>query len=111
MRTKTISKILSETSEETKEKVRKNANDKKKKKMKNIKDLTVKVTYEVGLGGLEMPIEVYNEIQEADENGDEIDGMSSAVKYLKASEWLGKNIQERDCMEWKAEVIELREAE
>lgn len=79
--------------------------------MKNIKDLTVKVTYDVGLGDLEMPIEVYNEIQEADENGDEIDGMSSAGKYLKASEWLSQNIQERDCMEWKAAVIEILEAE
>lgn len=79
--------------------------------MQKIKDLTVKVTYEVGLGDLEMPIDVYNEIQEADENGHDIDGMSSAGKYLKASEWLGKNIKESDCMEWKAEVIELREAE
>ena len=74
-----------------------------------IKDLTVKVTYEVGLGDLEMPIEVYNEIQEANESGDEIDGMSSADKYLLASEWLGRNIKESDCMEWKAEIIEIIE--
>ena len=73
-----------------------------------IKDLRVRVIYEVGLGDLDMPSEVYNEIQEADENGDEIDGMSSAGKYLKASEWLGINIKESDCMEWRAEVFELR---
>jgi len=79
--------------------------------MKNIKDLTVKVTYEVGLGDLEMPIDVYNEIKEADENGDEIDGMGSSGKYLLASEWLSQNIQERDCMEWKAEIVELLEKE
>jgi hypothetical protein len=78
-------------------------------KIKNIKDLKVKVTYEVGLGDLEMPIEVYNEIQEADENGHDIDGMSSTDKYLLASEWLGRNIKESDCMEWKAEVIELND--
>jgi len=77
--------------------------------MKIIKDLTIKVTYEVGLGNLEMPIEVYNEIQEADKNGDEIDGFSSSEKYLKASEWIRENIQERDCMEWKAEVVDLVE--
>lgn len=76
--------------------------------MKKIKELNVKVTYEVGLGNLKMPLEVYNQIMEADENGDEIDGMSSAGKYLEASEWLGSNIRERDCMEWKAEVINIR---
>ena len=78
--------------------------------MKNIKDLTVKVTYEVGLGDLEMPIEVYNQIMEADENGDDIETMSGNRKYEEAAEWLSQNIQERDCMEWKAEVIEILEA-
>lgn len=79
--------------------------------MKNIKDLTVKVTYEVGLGDLKMPIEVYNQIMEADENGDEIGTMSRNRKYEEAAEWLSQNIQERDCMEWKAEVVEILEAE
>lgn len=77
--------------------------------MRKIKDLTVKVTYEVGLGDLEMPIEVYNEIQEADENGDNIE--MNSMKYPKAESWLSQQIKEEDCMEWKAEVIELREAE
>jgi Ran GTPase-activating protein (RanGAP) involved in mRNA processing and transport len=79
--------------------------------MKNIKDLTVKVTYVVGLGDLEMPIEVYDQLMEADENGDDIDTMSGNRKYEEAAEWLSQNIRERDCMEWKAEVIELCEAE
>lgn len=75
--------------------------------MKTVKDLTVRVTYEVGLGDVEMPIEVYNQILESEENGHTIDGMSSAGAYLEASDWLGKHITERDCMEWKAEIIEL----
>ena len=75
--------------------------------MKNIKDLTVKVTYEVGLGDLEMPIEVYNEIQEADENGNDIE--MNSLKYPNAEQWLSQNIKESDCMEWKAEVIEMLE--
>lgn len=79
--------------------------------MKNIKDLTVKVTYEVGLGDLEMPIEVYNQIIKADEKGDKIETMSGNRKYEEAAEWLSQNIQERYCMEWKAEVIEILEAE
>ena len=79
--------------------------------MKNIKDLTVKVTYEVGLRDLEIPIEVYNQIMEADENCDNIEAMSGNRKYEEAAEWLLKNIQERDCMEWKADVVEILEAE
>lgn len=79
--------------------------------MKNIKDLTVKVTYEVGLGDLEMPIEVYNQIMEAEKNGDDIETMTGNRKYEEAAEWLSQNIQERDCMEWKAEVIDILEAE
>lgn len=39
--------------------------------MKNIKDLTIKVTYRVGLGNVEVPDEVYNELAKAyDEGGD-----------------------------------------
>lgn len=77
--------------------------------MKNIKDLTVKVTYEVGLGDLEMPIDVYNEIQEAEKKGNYIN--MNSLSYPKAEQWLSQNIQERDCMEWKAEIIELSEEE
>ena len=33
--------------------------------MKNIKDLTIKVTYRVGLGNVEVPDEVYNELAKA----------------------------------------------
>ncbi len=77
--------------------------------MKKIEDLWVKVSYEVRLGDLEMPQEVFSEIIEA--NGRDIDTMGGLDKYPKASEWLSENIEEADCMEWKAEVIELREAE
>lgn len=73
--------------------------------MKNIKELRVKVTYEVGLGDLEMPTEVYNEIQEAEENGKDIE--MNSLKYPKAEQWICQNIKERDCVEWKVEVIEL----
>lgn len=73
--------------------------------MKNIKELRVKITYEVGLGDLEMPIEVYNEIEEAGENGNDIE--MNSLKYPKAEQWLYQNIKESDCVEWKTEIIEL----
>jgi hypothetical protein len=73
--------------------------------MKNIKDLTVKVTYEVGLGDLEMPKEVYKQLLRASERGDDI--KMNSMKYSSAESWLSENIRERDCMEWKVEIIDL----
>jgi hypothetical protein len=68
-----------------------------------VKDLTVKVSYRVGYGGVEMPQEVYDQLVEAQENGDEIE-MGGISKYPDAYEWLSNNIKERDCMDWSAEI-------
>lgn len=78
--------------------------------MENIKieDLWVKVTYEVRLGDLEMPQEVFEEITQANNECRDIDTMSGHYdRYPNASEWLTENITERDCMEWKAEIIDI----
>lgn len=72
--------------------------------MKKIKNLTVKVTYRVGLGDVEMPDEVYEQLTEAAEDGDTIE--SGGIKYTEAAEWLSNNIRERDCMDWEAEIEE-----
>jgi hypothetical protein len=76
-----------------------------------ITDLWVKVTYEVRLGDLEMPQEVFDEINEAIDRGRDIDTMSGNQDddYQNASEWLTDNIKEKDCMEWKVEIIEIIE--
>lgn len=76
-----------------------------------ITDLWVKVTYEVRLGDLEMPKEVFDEINEAIDRGRDIDTMSGNQDddYINASEWLTDNIKEKDCMEWKVEIIEIIE--
>ena len=76
--------------------------------MVTIKDLTVKVTYRVGLGDVEMPQEVYDQINEAAENGDEI-SISGMSEYPEALQWLSDNIRERDCMDWEAEIEEMSE--
>lgn len=77
--------------------------------MKLIKDLTVQVTYTVGLGDVEMPEDVYNEIIEADKKGVHFD--MTFDKNVIASSWLVDNINEADCMEWKAEILEITESE
>jgi hypothetical protein len=75
-----------------------------------ITDLWVKVTYEVRLGDLEMPQEVFDEINEAIDKGRDIDTMLGIDNdYQNASEWLTDNIKEKDCMEWKVEIIEIIE--
>jgi hypothetical protein len=75
-----------------------------------ITDLWVKITYEVRLSNLEMPQEVFDEITKANEQCRDIDTMSGFNDdYPNASEWLTDNIEERDCMEWKAEIIEIIE--
>jgi hypothetical protein len=76
--------------------------------MVTIKDLTVKVTYRVGLGEVEMPEKVHQQLLEVSENGDEIE-MGGISKYPEAYEWLSDNIRERDCMDWEAEIEEVSE--
>jgi hypothetical protein len=56
-----------------------------------------------------MPQEAFDEITKANEQCRDIDTMSGIDAYPNASEWLTDNIEERDCMEWKAEIIEIIE--
>jgi hypothetical protein len=44
--------------------------------MKKIKNITVKVTYEVSLSNIEVKDEVYNDLLECYETGEDIDGDS-----------------------------------
>lgn len=73
--------------------------------MKTVKDLSVTVTYKVGLGNVEMPENVYKQIVEAAEKGCAIEGTD--LKYSDAAEWLANNIKERDCFEWGTEIDEV----
>lgn len=73
--------------------------------MKKIENLTVQVTYRVGLGSLEVPEIVYKQLNEIADNGREVDG--SDMKYTEALEWMNENIKERDCMDWSCEIEDL----
>lgn len=70
-----------------------------------VEDLWVKVTYEVKLGDLEIPKDVYYEIEKASDEGRDIE--MNAGRYVNAEDWLSRKIVESDCMEWKCEVIDL----
>jgi len=72
--------------------------------MKFIKDLSVKVTYTVGLGNLEVSEKVFKELNKIEKNGS-IDG--TGMDYPEAVEWLRNNIRERDChdIEYTVELI------
>jgi len=73
--------------------------------MAKIKDLWVKVTYEVRLGDLEVPKEVKKELKEAYRKSSEIEGVED--RYPEASDWLVQNIKEKDCYDWKVEIEDL----
>jgi hypothetical protein len=76
-----------------------------------VEDLTIKVTYKVGLGNIEMPEEVYKQLWIASEKWAEIDPTMLQKDYREAADWLHENIKEADCMDWVAEVEDISEHE
>ena len=77
--------------------------------MINVKDISVKVTYTVTLGDVEMTEEEYAQLLEACENMEEIDG--TGIKYPEAVSWISAEIRERDAHEWSYEVNEIEKSE
>ena len=75
--------------------------------MKNIKDLTIKVTYRVGLGNVEVPDEVYNELAKAYDEGGDVPEWDDELENVK--EWLSDNIREADAMEWEYEIDDFQD--
>lgn len=73
--------------------------------MKTIKDLSVKVTYKVGLGNLKVPNKVYKQLNEIFDEGGEVNGME--MEYTEATEWLRNNIREADCCDLEYEIDDL----
>lgn len=68
-----------------------------------VNNLSVRVTYKVGLGNIEMPEDVREQLIQAAENCDEIE-MNGMQEYPEAYEWLSNNIREGDCFAWIAEI-------
>ena len=75
--------------------------------MKNLKSLTVTVNYTVGLGNLDIPEKEFNQLVDAYDNADEIDGSSN--EYGDLSDWLANNIREKDCVNIHYEIDDFEE--
>lgn len=75
--------------------------------MIKVEDLTIKVSYTVGLGNVQMPEEVYRQLLDAAENFKELDVTGGSRDHQEAAEWLVENIKEKDCCDWSAEVDEI----
>lgn len=71
--------------------------------MRTIKDLTVKVTYTVGLSDVEVPEEVAKQLEQMADYGFSVEDCESS-KYPEAFDWLAYNIRENDAMDWAYEV-------
>lgn len=74
--------------------------------MKNIKELAVTITYTIGLGNIDIPENIYNELEKAYDNNDTLDSFSTLTlnKYSNAIDWLAENVKEKDCMNWECEI-------
>lgn len=74
-----------------------------------IESISVKMTFEVGLGGFEMSQEAFDQIKELNENGLDIssDNLDSE-KHQEAWDWLNKNIKSIDAYEWEYEIHEIK---
>jgi hypothetical protein len=70
--------------------------------MRTIKDLTVKLTFEVGFGDVEVSDEVYKGLVEIEQEGYDVNNLSDAV--ARANDWLNYNVKVEDAYEWEYEV-------
>lgn len=70
--------------------------------MKTIKNLTVTVTYTVGLGNIKASDEVYDNLMEHYD-----DRVWEVPEDSIAAEWLADNFREKDAMSWNYEIDNL----
>lgn len=75
--------------------------------MKIIEDITVKVTYTVGLGGLVVSPELYEILSLMEAKELNINHLLSDRKQ-KAMDWLSYNIREKDARDWSCEIEDLK---
>lgn len=82
--------------------------------MKTIKDLTVKVTYTVGLSNVQVSDEVYEALSNCYDKGGEVPmpdecTINGHPELVEASEWLSDNTREADAMDWEYEIEDFEE--
>lgn len=70
-----------------------------------IKNLTVTVTYLVGLGDIEIPENVFDQFIQSAVFSKPIQWDNPETEL--AHEWLSNNIKERECFDWSCEINEV----
>lgn len=79
---------------------------------KIIKELTVQMTFRVGLQDVTVSESVFNGLRKMEEEGnmsdDEI-SLSNDKEIIEASEWLNSNIKSGDAFSWEYEIEDLIE--
>jgi hypothetical protein len=73
--------------------------------MKTIKNLTVTVTYRVGLGDVEVSDEMLKKLEAMQDSGRW--NCNDHSNHADAAEWLSDNINEADAFDWEYEIDEL----
>lgn len=74
-----------------------------------VKTINVTVKYTVELGDIEIPENIYNELDSGSHEGLEFD--PTIPRKIDAAQWLADNIREGDCMDWTAEVFDIQKSE
>ena len=73
----------------------------------NAYDLTIKVTYRVGLSDVEVPDKVYDELAKAYDEGGYVPEGDDELE--NANEWLLDNIRQEDAMDWEFEIDDFQD--
>lgn len=71
----------------------------------NIKTFEIEIKFKVGLGGIEMPQKVYDQLLSKIESYKDL--VMGDLDCDEAMQWVQQNIHEQDCYSWSAEIIEL----
>ncbi|MBT1285937.1 hypothetical protein [Phocaeicola dorei] len=72
--------------------------------MKTIKDLTIKVTYTVGLSNVQVSDDVYEALSNCYDEGGQVTTDGFDNEEQTASEWLSDHVHESDAIDWEYEI-------
>lgn len=69
-----------------------------------VKNLQVEMTVGIGLGEIEMPKAVFEELKKWEEQIINDDHIMSGEISSETADWLARNLEKRDGFEWKYEI-------
>ncbi|MDM1551535.1 hypothetical protein [Empedobacter falsenii] len=75
--------------------------------MKILNEITVKVTYEVTLGGLEVPSDIFEKLEEIYDRGGDVNMSKLERNSPEVLEFLNENFKEDDACDWSYTIDEI----